>query len=280
MLKNWTITTQAVKNGSDGVMIRERYLLSVKHPNHRKTEKLISIVGSSNTTRQIAIAGEQFRLNQKLYNAKGGRPLATYAVEFMLSLPKGYRPTPKQWRDITADCCMALARFLRLNKEELTQYKSQVRAVLHQQPQTGKTGSGDHIHLIIGKVVGKRVLKELQQKKATHLIKQAFNAAVLKHVGLDYREYKPHELNRGKRLETWRYQQQKAQDAKHTMRIIRKLQSQADKWFKSVEEDDIKQQNRQYNRVSKTFEELSSCVLSSAQQEQISNLSKHLGYTM
>ncbi|EPF9727590.1 hypothetical protein ACSWLQ_001876 [Vibrio fluvialis] len=276
MLKNWTVTTQAVKNGSDGVMIRERYLLSNKHPNHRQTEKLLSIIGSPNTTQQIAIAGEQFRLNQKLYSAKGGRPLATYAVEFMLSLPKGHRPTPKQWRDITADCCMALARFLKLNKEELTQYKSQVRAVLHQQPQTGKTGSGDHVHLIVGKVVGKRVLKELQQKRATHLIKQAFNAAVLKHVGLDHREYKPHELNRGKRLESWKYQQQKAEDAKHTMRIILKLQTQADKWFKAVEENDIKQQKRQYNRLAKTFEELSSCALSSHQQEQVIDLQKRL----
>lgn len=280
MLKNWTVTTQAVKNGSDGAMIRERYLLSIKHPNHRQTEKLISIIGSSNTTQQIAIAGEQFRLNQKLYNVKGGRPLTTYAVEFCLTLPKGNRPTPQQWRDIMTDCCITLARFLKLNKTEFSQYQSQIRAVLHQQSQTGKTGSGDHVHLIIGKVVGKRVLKELQQKKATHLIKQAFNAAVLKHVGLDHREYKPHELNRGKRLETWKYQQQKAEEAKNTMRIIQKLQTQADKWFKATEDNDIKQQKRQYNRLAKTFEELSSCALSSQQQEQISNLKKHLGYTI
>ena len=280
MLKNWTVTTQAVKNGSDGVMIRERYLLSIKHPNHRKTEKLISILGSPSTTQRIAISGERFRLNQKLTQTKGGRPLTSFGVEFCLTLPKGNRPTYKQWRDISIDCCMALARFLKLNKEELTQYRSQVRAVLHQQQQKSKSGSGDHVHLIIGKVVGKRVLKELQQKKATHLIKQAFNAAVLKHVGLDHREYKPHELNRGKRLETWKYQQQKAEEAKNTMRIIQKLQTQADKWFKATEDNDIKQQKRQYNRLAKTFEELSSCALSSQQQEQISNLKKHLGYTI
>ncbi|PNH80982.1 hypothetical protein [Vibrio diazotrophicus] len=276
MLKNWTVTTQAVKNGSDGVMIRERYLLSNKHPNHSKTEKITSIIGSPNTTHRIAIAGEQFRLRQKLTQIKGGRPLSSFGVEFCLTLPKGHRPTYQQWRNISIDCCMLLARFLKLNKNELEQYKSQVRAVLHQQPQTGRTGSGDHVHLIIGKVVGKRVLKELQQKRATHLIKQAFNAAVLKHVGLDHKEYKPHELNRGKRLESWKYQQQKAEDAKHTMRIIQKLQTQADKWFKAVEENDIKQQKRQHNRLAKTFEELSSCALSSHQQDQVIDLQKRL----
>lgn len=256
MIKNWIVTTQAVKNGSEGLMIRECYLLSKNHPNHRQTEKLISIVGSPETTNKIAIAGEQFRLNQKLFNTKGGRPLTTYAVEFVLSLPKGRRPTPKQWRDITADCCMALARYLKLNNEELHQYKSQIRAVLHQQPQTGKTGAGDHVHLIVGKVTGKRVLKELQQKKATHLIKMAFNAAVLKHVGLDYKEYTPNEINRGKRLETWRYQQKKVFEAKHSLQALKKLQTQADKWFQAVEDQNVKQQKRQYNRLSKTLEEL------------------------
>ncbi|MDD1795892.1 hypothetical protein LRP50_22495 [Enterovibrio sp. ZSDZ42] len=272
MLKNWTVTTQAVKNGADGVIIRERYLLSQQHSNHRNTEQIMPIIGSPETSRRVALVGEQFRLNQKLNNHKGGRPLSSYAVEFCLTLPKGHRPSIEQWQSIVSDCCIHLARFMLLTPDEMKQYKSQIRAVLHQQPQQGRTGSGDHVHLIIGKVIGNKVLKVLQQKKGTSFIKQAFNAAVLKHVGLDYREYKPFELNRGKRLETWRYEHRNAEEAKHTQKLIAKLQAQADKWFKALEEFDLKQQNRQLNRMLKTFEELSSSALSEAQEEQVTTL--------
>ncbi|MCL1110858.1 hypothetical protein L2719_15080 [Shewanella schlegeliana] len=277
MLKNWTVTTQAVKNGSDGVITRERYLLSHKHPNHKHTEKLISIIGNTSTSQRIAITGERFRLLQQLNNTRGGRPLSSYAMEFCLTLPKGHRPTPKQWHSITSDCCLQLAKLLKLTLEEREQYKTQIRAVLHQQPQTGRTGTGDHLHLIIGKVVGNRVLKQLQQKQATRLIKSAFNAAVLKHIGIDHREYKPYELERGKRLEMWKYQHQKAQDSLWIQKLITKLQKQADKWFQALDINDDRQQKRQWNRILKSFEELSNCSLSEEQQGQISNLKVKVG---
>lgn len=272
MLKNWTVTTQAVKYASDGVIARERYLLSQKHPNHNLTEQLISIVGNANTSRRIALTGEQFRLNQQLNNSKGGRPISSYAIEFCLTLPKGYRPTNEQWLLVVSDCCGALAKMFQLTPKELTQYKSQIRAVLHQQPQDKRRGTGDHVHLIIGKVVGNRVLKELQQKKATRLIKIAFNAAALKHFGIDYKEYKPHELNRGKRLEMWKYEHQQSQSALDVQKLIIKLQAQADKWFTAVDDNDQKQKNRQHNRMQKTFLELNSFALSAEQEKHVSKL--------
>ncbi|HCE4729523.1 hypothetical protein ACSTK1_19870 [Vibrio parahaemolyticus] len=272
MINNWTVTTQAVKNGTNGVVSRERYLLSRMHPNHRNTEQLISMIGSPSVSTRIALAGEQFKLRQKLNNAKGGRPLSSYAVEFCLTLPKSIRPSEEQWRAMLSDCCFNLACFLKLTPEETKQYKSQIRAVLHRQPQLGRFGAGDHVHLIIGKVVGDKVLKELQQKKGTAFIKQAFNAAVLKHLGLDHREYKPHELGRGKRLETWRYEYFKAEEAKRTQDLVVKLQKQADKWFKALGEYDFKQQKRQLSRILKTFDEISSTVLTEVQEAQISDL--------
>ncbi|MFA0425071.1 hypothetical protein AB4562_24155, partial [Vibrio sp. 10N.222.54.A1] len=191
MIKNWTVTTQPVRHASDGVMMRERYLLNKTHANHKHSETLISIFGCAETSNRIALAGEQFRLNQHLYNRKGGRPLSSYAMEYCLTLPKGYRPTTAQWQSIVKDCCFALTKLCKLNKSEFAQYRQQIRAVLHQQAQTDTKGSGDHVHLIIGKVVGNRVLKELQQKKATKIIKLAFNQSVLKHVGIDCRSYDP-----------------------------------------------------------------------------------------
>lgn len=274
MIKNWTITTEAVKNGTDGVMARERYLLAENHPNHRTTEAITSLFGSEKTS-QFALVGEQFRVKQHL-NCKGGRPLSSYAMEYCLTLPKGHRPTPEQWRTIITDCCLAVSKLIGLKPDELKQFKSQIRAVLHQQQQSGVRGTGDHVHLIIGKVINGKVLRVLQQKKCTALLKQAFNASVLKHTGLDHKQYKPHELDRGKRLESWKYREQKAADSVHIQKQLIKLQNQADKWFIAKDNDDYRQQNRQMNRLIKTFEELSHAELPSHQKHNILKLKNEI----
>ena len=275
MIKNWTITTEAVKNATNGVMARERYLLAEKHPNHRTTEAIVPLIGNQKTSQRIALIGEQFRVKQHL-NRKGGRPLSSYAMEYCLTLPKGHRPTPEQWRAIITDCCLAISKLIELKPDELKQFKSQIRAVLHQQLQSGVRGTGDHVHLIVGKVLNGRVLRVLQQKKCTSLLKLAFNAAVLKHTGVDHKQYKPHELNRGKRLETWKYREQKAADSVHIQKQLIKLQNQADKWFLAKENDDYRQQNRQMNRLIKTFEELSHTELPSHQKHNILKLKNEI----
>ena len=271
MLKNWTVTTQPVRLGADGVLIRERYLLNKTHANHKHTEALISLFGCAETSNRIAIAGEQFRLNQHLNNRRGGRPLSSYAMEYCLTLPKGYRPSIEQWQSIVKDCCLALAKLCKLNKSEFSQYRQQIRAVLHQQSQDGTKGSGDHVHLIISKVVGGRVLKELQQKKATKLIKQAFNQAVLKHVGIDHRTYDPIEKEKGRRLSTWQYKYQKATDLLEIEKLIKQLQTQFDKWLKAKEVRNERQLKRQKNRLLKTYEELK---IKNTSLTQIENINK------
>ncbi|HCG6382288.1 TPA: hypothetical protein NJ199_002317 [Vibrio parahaemolyticus] len=272
MLKNWTVTTQPVRLGTDGVMMRERYLLNTTHANHKYTDDLISIFGCAETSNRIALTGEQFRLNQHLYNRRGGRPLSSYAMEYCLTLPKGYRPSREQWQSIVKDCCLALAKLCKLNKYEFAQYRQQIRAVLHQQNQDGTKGSGDHVHLIIGKVIGERVLKELQQKKATKVIKQAFNQSVLKHVGIDYRSYEPIEKEKGRRLSTWQYQHQKATESLEIEKLIKQMQVQFDKWLRAKEERDERQLKRQKNRLLKTYEELKAKNTSPQQKENINKI--------
>ena len=276
MIKNWTVTTQPVRLGTDGVMMREYYLLNKTHANHKYTDGLISIFGCTETSNRIALAGEQFRLNQHLYNRRGGRPLSSYAMEYCLTLPKGYRPTTDQWLSIVKDCCLALAKHCKLNKSEFAQYRQQIRAVLHQQNQDGAKGSGDHVHLIIGKVVGSRVLKELQQKKSTKLIKQAFNKSVLEHVGIDYRSYEPIEREKGRRLLTWQYQHQKATEALEIEKLIKQMQTQFDKWLKAKEARDDRQLKRQKNRFLKTCEELKIKNTSPAQTESINKIKNEI----
>ncbi|MGR3041659.1 hypothetical protein ABMY36_16805 [Vibrio vulnificus] len=274
MLKNWTVTTQPVRLGTDGVMMRERYLLNTTHANHKYTDELISIFGCAETSNRIALTGEQFRLNQHLYSRRGGRPLSSYAMEYCLTLPKGYRPSKEQWQSIVKDCCLALAKLCKLNQSEFAQYRQQIRAVLHQQNQDGTKGSGDHVHLIIGKVIGKRVLKELQQKKATRVIKQAFNQSVLKHVGIDYRSYEPIEKEKGRRLSTWQYQHQKATEALEIEKLIKQMQVQFDKWLIAKEERDERQLKRQKNRLLKSYDELKARNLSTLQAEHIDKIKR------
>lgn len=276
MIKNWTVTTQPVRRGADGIMMRERYLLNPKHANHKHSEALISIFGCAETSNRIALSGEQFRLNQQLYNRRGGRPLSSYAMEYCLTLPKGYRPTKVQWQSIVKDCCLALAKLCKLNKSEFTQYRQQISAVLHQQAQGGNKGSGDHVHLIIGKVIGGKVLKELQQKKATKIIKLAFNQSVLKHVGIDHRTYEPVEVEKGRRLSTWQYQHQKATEALEIEKLIKQMQAQFDKWLKAKETRDDRQLKRQKNRLLKTYEELKAKSTSPAQIENINKIKNEI----
>ncbi|MCO7071711.1 hypothetical protein [Vibrio cholerae] len=274
MLKNWTVTTQPVRLGTDGVMMRERYLLNTTHANHKYTDDLISIFGCAETSNRIALTGEQFRLNQQLNNRRGGRPLSSYAIEYCLTLPKGYRPTAEQWQSIVKDSCLALAKLCKLNKSEFAQYRQQIRAVLHQQNQDGTKGSGDHVHLIIGKVIGERVLKELQQKKATRVIKQAFNQSVLKHVGIDYRSYEPIEKEKGRRLSTWQYQHQKATESLEIEKLIKQMQVQFDKWLIAKEERNERQLKRQKNRLLKSYDELKARNLSTLQAEHIDKIKR------
>lgn len=275
MLKNWTVTTQPVRLGTDGVMMRERYLLNATHTNHKYTDDLISIFGCAKTSHRIALAGEKFRLEQQL-KRKGGRPLSSYAMEYCLTLPKGYRPTAEQWQSITSDCCIKLAKYCKLTKAEFAQYRQQIRAVLHQQNQEGQKGTGDHVHLIIGKVVRGRVLTELQKKGATKLLKQTFNHAVLQHVGIDYRSYEPIEKEKGRRLSTWQYQYEKANQALEIEKLIKTMQSQFDKWIKAKEEHNERQQHRQKNRLLKTYEELKLRKLSPLQQENLEKIKQKI----
>ncbi|ELI5880988.1 hypothetical protein ACVW8L_003120 [Vibrio parahaemolyticus] len=272
MIKNWTVTTQPVRLASDGIMMRERYLLNTKHANHKHTEDLVSLFGCADTSNRIALAGEQFRLNQQLNNCRGGRPLSSYAVEYCLTLPKGFRPSSEQWQSIVKDCCLALAKLCKLNKSEFAQYRQQIRAVLHQQNQDGAKGSGDHVHLIIGKVVDSRVLKELQQKKSTKLIKQAFNKSVLEHVGIDYRSYEPIEREKGRRLLTWQYQHQKATEALEIEKLIKQMQVQFDKWLKAKEEHNERQARRQQNRLVRNYEQFKQYSPSTSQLDRVNAL--------
>ncbi|MEZ8088122.1 hypothetical protein [Vibrio sp. 1S139] len=249
MIKNWTVITQPVKFGSKGVASRERYLTSKNHPNHKNTTEIHSIIGDEYTSRYIDLIGEQYRLRQQM-GRKPGRHLSSFAMEYCLTLPKDVAtPNNEQWNKVINYCCTSLFNICNLEEQDKYYFKKNIRAVLHRQNKNISTGSGDHVHLIIGKVLaGKntRILKELQQKKATKALKTAFNIAVLKYIGLNFRDYTPSELRKFKKLEIWKHYQSKDLE---NLKNIERIQKQVDKWFSAFAEKD----NRQFNRINKSY---------------------------
>ena len=308
-MKGWTVKTQATKNGARGIAARHVYLLNKRHINHQNTEKITRIFGDDESMANIVYYAERYSAEQKL-RGKGGRPPSSYAMEFTLNLPKGYNPTEKQWKGIVIDCINALAKCCNVGGKELA---SSVLAVLHKQRQGGK-GTGDHVHLVIGKFTEKgKFLKNLQRKTATHVIKNTFNNSTKVRCGYDWTEYAkdlecqkyPNKVN----IPTWKIKNAKElQLVSDKLKLVSKISSHLDeklyqnqlekkflerlqvqfmKWLKARKESDSTQQNRQRNRVLKTLNNFSALQVSSGVAliikqvgEQVSSEENKIGYDL
>jgi len=248
MLRNWTVITETTRD----VMAREHYLLNTEHRNHRHTEQIINLFGSAKQSLNILRNCERYKLKQAL-KRKGGRP-PTHGVEFCFTLPKSIRPSPKQWRQILNLLMLDLAPHLNISANRLTTI---VRAVVHQQDQNVELrGSGDHLHLLIGKFTDDLTyLSELQRKSTTRLLKTSFNNAVLKVINFDYRTYhpkKPYVGDAKKRVPAWKVKAARSQDEiKAQEKQLKRMINQAIKWLEAFECHDYKQMKRQYNRLKK-----------------------------
>lgn len=259
MIKNWTVIAEPAKC----VIARERYLNDKHHKNHTYTEQIKTIFGDENHSLNMIRNCEKYKLflAQK---RKGGRPPKP-AVEFVISLPKGIRPTYNQWRSMFNMVMRNLARSLNVEPKSLAPI---VRAVLHQQNQDKELkGSGDHIHILLGKFTDDLIyLRDLQRKSTTRLVKQSFNVAMIKVMNISNQDYQPTKEYNGhakKRAPTWsvkaaREKEKQSEQNKRLMRII----GQAKKWLEAYELQNIKQMNRQFNRINKELYELE-CISSS-----------------
>ncbi|MFB9848768.1 hypothetical protein [Oceanisphaera arctica] len=248
----------------------------------------------------ISYAGESYAAKQAA-NGKGGRPPSSYAVEFTLNLPKGYRPDDKQWRQIVEHCLRETAKVCGVEPNQIAPTS---RAILHQQKQDGsKQGTGDHCHIVIGKFTQDgEYLRNLQRKTVTAKMKQSFNAAVKHYCGYDWTEYaktlQEQKYPNKRPAPTWKVRaakerdeieiQQAALDERarslvgkarelevlesgiedklNEVRQIERLKSnfsnQAEKWLEAFKNEDLKQQNRQRNRMERTIDELGAFTMS------------------
>jgi hypothetical protein len=212
-MKGWTVVTKVTRDKSEGLAGREVYLHNKEHKNHVKTEAIVQLFGNTQTMAKMAHNGAIAAAIVK-DQGKGGRPPESYAVEFTLNLPKGYRPTPKQWHQITKHTIKKIAEKLRIKPEVIA---AQTYATLHQQdqtpnphPVTGKEqDTGDHVHIVVGKFLPNGVcLRDLQRKTMTRTVKDAFNFGTLA-IGYDWQEYAATKLQvqehaNKKRVPTWR----------------------------------------------------------------------------
>lgn len=252
-LKSWTVTVESVKSTT----ARELYLKNSNHSNHSHTEHIVDIWGNSQTTLNIQYQCEKHRLAQAM-KRKGGRP-PTPAMEYVFTLPKGIRPTEQQWQSILKCIITNLSRSMGLKP---TDFNGIVRAVLHQQKQDQTRGTGDHLHVVLGKYTndGKH-LKELQKRGAIHTAKLSFNAAVRAELGISHHDYivqKTYCKPAKKRAPQWKVRAVREKEAQQLSRALiqrnlNKVLKQCEKWLMAFEQGDKKQMNRQYNRIIKSL---------------------------
>lgn len=196
-MKGWTVKTQATKKGGKGIAARQYYLHDKNDKSHTKTESLTRVWGNSQTMAGIVYNAEMAAAKVKA-QGKGGRPTESYAMEFTLDLPKGRRPTHEQWQQIAKQLIIDVSKKLGIPPKELS---NQTYAVVHRQDQAPeydargrRVGTGDHMHVVIGKFTPKgECLRDLQRKTMTHVVKESFNNSTMK-MGFDWTQYRDHEL--------------------------------------------------------------------------------------
>ncbi|NNN54569.1 hypothetical protein FKN11_24435 [Vibrio sp. 2-2(7)] len=287
-IKNWTITAEGTKSAA----ARERYLNDKTHKNHKHTEGYLDVHGGLGTTLNMIRNTERHKL-ETARNKKGGRP-PLEATEFVLTFPKGIRPTKEQWKNMLAKVMLDIADNIGVNREELAPI---CRAVAHQQDQSPeRKGSGDHLHVIVGRFTNDgKYLRALQSKSTLHRMKQSFNVAALEVMRVNHATYEPVKKYEGtakKRAPQWKikaaraYEEiearaqnlERSEDEKRDLlRVMNKLYLQSEKLVEAHEQGDKKQLNRQANRVSKSLEELEEFKLKGEEfTDEVQELNKSL----
>ncbi len=273
------MTTQSVKNGSNGIIARERYLTNINHPNHRLTEKIVSLIGNRQTSKRMCELGEKHKLMQKYKSRKGGRPLSSFGMEFCLTIPSNAKkPTDEQWIKVISYICRSLAKKLKLSEDEYKTFKKNIRAVCHKQKENSN-GSNDHVHLIIGKVLNDKILTSLQKKETTRLIKQSYSMIAIKEFGIDHNKYEPNH-NNSKKLEIWRYNKNKLEKSKETEEIILELIERSNYLINNLKKHTNKEKYTYIKQIESLLSSLNYNKLDDMQNKKISKIKEIISNEM
>lgn len=204
-IKNWTVTTQRVKNKSEGLSEYTSYLVSSKHENHKNTQivELFKLPYNKFLTGTIS---ETIEFDSK--NKKGGRKVESFAQSFNFILPPPHKPTIEQWRNIAKELVQTIHKELGI-KEELNKFGNACFINLHDQ-------ANPHLNMLIPRIFNGERLADLDRKNVLAKLKLQFNQSVLKHCEIDHTHHNPLRVNTGRRKNKQRYEYDKAQQAVDT----------------------------------------------------------------
>lgn len=214
-IKNFTVTTQRVKDKADGLIGYANYLNNEKAPSHKNT-KILNIGNNFDDFLKNTIINT---MNFDNENKKGGRKVESYAQSFNFILPPEVpNPTHDQWRLIYKDLVLKAKNTLDI-KGETSKFAMSCYANIHDQ-------TNPHLNLLIPRIYNKDRLHKLDQKNLLGELKKEFNESVLKHCNIDFKSYKPNQQNVGKRRKKWQYEQQQSIKAKEELTEERLLLAQ------------------------------------------------------
>jgi hypothetical protein len=237
-IKNWTVTSEAVKNKTTGLIKYINYLNNPNVDKHENTEIKNVFKDPQKGSKFIQKCSEEaISLDLKnAENGKGGRPVNSYAVSFDFILPKNtIRPTVAQWQAIAKDIYKVVKTGVDGN---LTQ--DHIYMNIHDQ-------DNPHLNLVVSKIIDGQRERKIDQKAILSKMKLQFNKSVLDHCDFDYKDYVPEETNLGPRKKTWQ------QDIKKLEKAHKQLKSLCE----YINENNQKRINSTKNRIVKTLSQIS-----------------------
>lgn len=205
-IKNFTVTTQRVKDKADGLIGYANYLNNEKAPSHKNT----TILNIGNNF-DFFIKGTIINtMNFDNGNKKGGRKVESYAQSFNFILPHDVpNPTIDQWKLIYKDLVSKAKNSLEV-KGGTSEFAKSCYANIHDQ-------ANPHLNLLIPRIYENERLHALDQKKLLGELKKEFNRSVFKHCNIDFKSYKPFNQNVGKRRKKWQLEQEQSIKAKEEL---------------------------------------------------------------
>lgn len=237
-IKTLTVVSQSIKDKMSGLIKYMDYLNNPKAESHQNTN-IVNLFKDKNKPSDfikkcITEAAELDLAN--LERRKGGRPVASYAVSFDFTLPKGtIRPTKEQWAAVAKD----IYKLVSDNTDEKIT-PEHVYMNVHDQ-------DNPHLNLMVSKVINGNRERKIDQKRMLNILKTGYSNSILKHCGFDYKEYVPEEVNLGKRKEKWAYD----------LDQIKKAQKQFESLIQYVNENNAKRILSTKNRIVKSLKNIS-----------------------
>ena len=245
-IDNWFVRSERVKDKHVGLIRYCKYLINELHKNHSGKCKIIPMLGNTDDFIRV-VSSKAVNLDLENSRKKGGRPVQSYAQSFVFSLPPSIKkPTPNEWKLITVDIIKQMAKYLKLDVQDLN---GCVFANVHDQ-------DNPHLNLLISRVIKGKAQSTIDQKGIIGLVKKVFTASTLTRCGLDVSGYEPLQTNLGKRQTKWQVIENQAlasleevkketknlqiaaEKAKDLARFSEKMNGQLEDWLEAIKADD------------------------------------------